>query len=152
MTDIDYIMKLIDWNNSVEEQEKGIKMAESIENLNVFLPPSNENYSKNVWDNCAKILSKRTNEELYPYLDNLFRWLQDFNWPGVMTIVEIIERLPKNIIVENLEKSIELALEEKDDIWLDWLYIFIYHNIVDLSDFNKKELFHILNAHSDNFI
>ncbi len=57
MINIDYIMSLIDWNKSINEQEDGIKMAEDVENINVFLQPCNKNYNKNVWDNCAKILT-----------------------------------------------------------------------------------------------
>ena len=64
MIDIDYIMGLLDWNKSIADQAEGIKMAENIENINVFLQPCSKNYNKNVWDNCAKILSARSNEEL----------------------------------------------------------------------------------------
>lgn len=88
MVNIDYIMSLIDWNKSEIEQLKGIKMAEEIRNINVFLQPSNKDYDKNVWDNCAIILSKRNDEELRPYLINLLVWLQDLNWPGAFCILE----------------------------------------------------------------
>ena len=37
MVNIDHIMSLIDWNKSIDEQAYGIKMAESVENINVFL-------------------------------------------------------------------------------------------------------------------
>ena len=67
MINIDYIMSLIAWNKSINEQSDGIKMAEEVENINVFLQPCN----KNVCDNCAKILSKRTDDELSPYLVEL---------------------------------------------------------------------------------
>ena len=50
MINIDYIMSLLDWNKSATDQAEGIKMAEKIENLNVFLQPCNKNYNKNVWD------------------------------------------------------------------------------------------------------
>lgn len=92
MINIDYIMSLIDWNKSVNEQAAGIKMAEEIENINVFLQPCNKNYNKNVWDNCAKILSNRTDEELSPYLIELLEWLQDLNWPGSFCILERLQK------------------------------------------------------------
>lgn len=75
MVDIDYIMSLLDWNKSATDQAAGIKMAEKIENINVFVQPCNKNYNKNVWDNCAKILFTRTDEELSPYLIELLTWL-----------------------------------------------------------------------------
>ena len=47
MVDIDYIMSLLDWNKSATDQAAGIKMAEKIENINVFVQPCNKNYNKN---------------------------------------------------------------------------------------------------------
>lgn len=92
MTNIDYIMSLIDWNKSINEQADGIKLAEDVENINVFLQPCNKDYNKNVWDNCAKILSRRTDDELSPYLVELLEWLQDLNWPGAFCILDRLQR------------------------------------------------------------
>ena len=68
MVDINDIMDLLDWNQSAENQAKGRALGQDIECINVFLQPCNKNSNKNVWENCAKILSERTNEEFSPYL------------------------------------------------------------------------------------
>lgn len=39
MVNIDYIMDLLDWNNSAEQQEQGMKLAQSVKCINVFLQP-----------------------------------------------------------------------------------------------------------------
>ncbi len=88
MVNIDYIMDLLDWNNSMEMQEQGIQLAQDVECINIFLQPGSRHYGKNVWDNCAKILSARSNEELSPYLIELMAWLQDMNWPGAFCILD----------------------------------------------------------------
>lgn len=88
MVNIDYIMDLLDWNNSMEKQEQGIEMAKDVKCINVFLQPGSRFYGKNVWDNCAKILSARSNEELSPYMIELMEWLQDMNWPGAFCIFD----------------------------------------------------------------
>ncbi len=88
MVDIDYIMELLDWNNSIEKQEQGVELAQNVKCINAFLQPGNRYYGKNVWDNCAKILSARSNEELSPYLIELMAWLQDMNWPGAFCILD----------------------------------------------------------------
>lgn len=88
MVNIDYIMDLLDWNNSIEKQEQGIALAKDVKCINVFLQPCSKNYNKNVWDNCAKILSARSNEELSPYMIELMEWLQDMNWPGAFCIFD----------------------------------------------------------------
>ena len=98
MVNIDYIMSLIDWKKSEKDQLKGIEMARDIRNINVFLQPCNKGYDKNVWDNCAKILSERNDEELLPYLIDLFRWLQDLNWPGAFCILNRLRRSYENFI------------------------------------------------------
>ncbi len=39
MVNIDYIMDLLDWNNSMEKQEQGIALAKDVKCINVFLQP-----------------------------------------------------------------------------------------------------------------
>ena len=56
--DIDRIMDLLDWNNPPEVQEEGRSLARSIRCINVFLQPMHPGHDKNVWDNCAIILSE----------------------------------------------------------------------------------------------
>ena len=92
MIDIDYVMNLLDWNNSIEKQAEGIKLAHNIKCINIFLQPGYP-YGKRVWENCAKILSERTNEELSPYLLQLMTWLQDMNWPGAFCILDRLEKM-----------------------------------------------------------
>ena len=36
MVNIDYIMELLDWNNSAEKQELGIRLAGEVKCINVF--------------------------------------------------------------------------------------------------------------------
>ena len=67
MVDINDIMDLLDWNQSAENQAKGRALAQDIECINVFLQPCSP-YGKTVWENCAEILSGKTNEERFPYL------------------------------------------------------------------------------------
>lgn len=93
MINIDYIMDLLDWNNSIEKQEQGIALAKDVKCINVFLQPGSKNYNKNVWDNCAKILSARSNEELSPYMIELMEWLQDMNWPGAFFIFNRLKEM-----------------------------------------------------------
>ncbi len=124
MINIDYIMSLIDWNKSINEQADGIKMAEEVENINVFLQPCNKKYNKNVWDNCAKILSKRTDDELSPYLVELLDWLQDLNWPGALVILDRLKvfsgKKLKKPFIDRFTYAVNLNNEE-GLMWLDYL-------------------------------
>ena len=118
MVDIDYIMDFLDWNNSIEKQEQGVKLSKDVKSINVFLQPCNRYYGKNVWDNCAKILSARSNEELSPYLIELMEWLQDMNWPGAFCI---LNRLKGMVNEQSFQYSYTICLKcaqaLDDEVW-----------------------------------
>ena len=117
MVNIDYIMELLDWNNSMEKQSQGIQLARSVKCINVFLQPGTP-YGKRVWDNCAKILAEKTDEELSFYLVELLEWLQDLNWPGAFCILDRLQRYANNSsynIAFNI--CIKYAQALQDDVW-----------------------------------
>lgn len=118
MVDINYIMDLLDWNNSIDKQEQGIGLAQNVKCINVFLQPSSNAYGKNVWDNCAKILSERTNEELSPYLIELMEWLQDMNWPGAFCILDRLKRMINDPLYQySYNICLKCAKALEDEAW-----------------------------------
>lgn len=120
MVNIDYIMSLIDWNNCEQEQEEGIRLAQSVNCINVFLRPHDRIYNKNVWDNCAKILSGRSDEELEAYLIELFEWLQDLNWPGAFCIRDRLQKYSDDLSYKSaIEICIKNARIKEDDVWIN---------------------------------
>ena len=119
MIDIDLIMKLIDWNEVPENQLRGIELAKEVKAINVFFQPHDSYNNKNVWSNCAKILSERDEIELRPYYAELLEWLQDLNWPGAAIV---FTKLKKSIsdsyfqmIYSDCKKKAKLL---DDEIWL----------------------------------
>lgn len=118
MVNIDYIMDLLDWDNSKEEQQLGIQLARTVRCINVFLQPSDKRNNKNVWDNCALILSEKSDEELSPYLIELMEWLQDMNWPGAFCIMERLKKYEKNhYFTTCLEICLKKARIMEYDFW-----------------------------------
>ena len=118
MIDIDYIMDLMDWNRSENDQAKGLELAKNVQNFNVFLQPCNEKYNKNVWDNCAKILSQKTDKELMPYLENLLEWLQDLNWPGALIILDRLNHYSYSVAFNPpYNECMKRAVLLEDEIW-----------------------------------
>lgn len=117
MFDIDYVMDLLDWNNSAEKQMQGIKLAREIKCINVFLQPGLP-YGKSVWNNCAKILSERTNEELSPYLIDLMEWLQDMNWPGAFCILDRLKKMVNEPLYQHSYNiCLKCAKALEDETW-----------------------------------
>lgn len=120
LVDIDYIMDSLDWNNSEERQAKGVELAHNVKCINVFLQPLHKEHNKNVWENCAKILSQRSDEELSPYLIQLLEWLQDMNWPGAFCILSRMKRYERNSAFDfAINTCIKCAKAMNDTVWED---------------------------------
>lgn len=98
-----------------------IRTCKKVNCLNVFLQPCNKNINKNVWDNCAKILSDKSDEELSPYLPELFRWLKDLNWPGAICIYDRLIISEDELFEYELKLSITTAKAQNDEMWLQAL-------------------------------
>ena len=110
-------MELLDWSNSTEKQLQGILLAREIKCINVFLQPGFP-YGKSVWNNCAKILSERTNEELSPYLIDLMEWLQDMNWPGAFCILDRLKRMiTEPLYQHSYNICLKCAKALEDETW-----------------------------------
>lgn len=122
MHDIDKIMAMLDSNNSDEIQAKGIQLAEQINNINVFLQPVNPGVSKNVWENCAKILARKSDDVLQPYLLHLLLWLEDINWPGAFIIIDRLKNFSGELLVDSFSHAVNLAMMDwYSKMWLDYL-------------------------------
>ena len=122
MFDIDKIMDMIDWNNSIEIQEKGIELAKNVKCINVFILPKHSKCNKNVWENCAKILAGRTDKELVPYLTDILLWIEDMNWPGAMIILERMKKFSDvgklSIAIQETIRILDASNRENREIWL----------------------------------
>ena len=78
-TDIDTIFKMLSWNSSEKEQLRGIDEAKKIEYLSVLFQPIED---KSVWENCAKVISSKSDNELKKYMNNMFRLSTTINSIG----------------------------------------------------------------------
>lgn len=127
MSDIDNVMDMLDCNNSEEIQEKGIKLAKQIKDLSVFLQPTGLIHDKNVWENCARIVCKRSDVELAPYLTSLLAWLQDLNWPGVFIVIDRLRSFSGDLLLKPFIQTIDQISDRpaNDNEWLDNISILI---------------------------
>ena len=83
---------MLDWKQSADVQNEGLRLTRKVESIQAFLQPCNRRFNKNVWDNCAKVLSERSDEELPSYLVPLMERMQDMNWPGAYRILDRMRR------------------------------------------------------------
>ena len=102
-------------------QQQGLAEAAKVKYLSIFILPAE---GKNLWENCAKVLASKTDDELEPYFISLFTWFQDGNWPGFMIIFERFRNMPANLIFSAYMSTIHCAQDGRknvDEVWLTWL-------------------------------
>ena len=108
----------LSWGQPEDVQRAAIEEASSIQNLWLFIQPMILPNPKAVWENCAIILAQRTDSELEPYLDQIFEWLQDLNWPGAIIIHNRLLDMEEPMLKKQLTRSQQQAQMENDDAWL----------------------------------
>lgn len=145
------ILQMLDCCNDIETQNKGIKLAENITDINIFIQPMYPLYNKNVWENCAVILDKRSDEELKPYLKQLLEWLQDLNWPGTFIIIDRLKRFNGELLFPFYTAAINETLKRSvdDQEWLDNLSVLIENK--ELSNELSRDLYNSLEKIYNDF-
>ena len=119
MSNIDKIMSMLDWNNSLKVQERGVKLGKKVSSFNVFIQPGHPGFTKNVWGNCAKIIVSKTDETLNPYLVELLEWIEDLNWPGALIILERLKEFSKvNMLAFVFDLCVKRASATENYSWL----------------------------------
>ena len=122
MNKIDEIYSMLDWNKPLYIQEMGRKLALYSNNISDFLQPLTPMYNKNIWENCAKVLSEKTDDVLEPYLKELLEWLQDINWPGALIIFERLKVFSGNKLKKPFLDSLTIATNIKNEEGVMWVY------------------------------
>lgn len=117
MPDIDKIYEMLSWNNDIETQLIGIEEAKKVKTLWVFILPILPTSSKDVWENCAKVLASKTNNELKPYYYHLLTWLQDINWPGASIIYDRLLIVSEESFEISLSTCVKTAEKNGDTLW-----------------------------------
>ena len=126
MVGITEIMDMLDWNMPPEIQSKGISLARNIETIIPFIQPLTPEHNKNVWENCAVIITEKSDEKLKPYLVELLEWLQDMNWPGAFCILDRLQRYSDNNSIHSaINVCIEKAKDCGDEVWESNLYLLL---------------------------
>lgn len=111
---IDTIFEEMNWNKSEDIQMQAIEQAKKIKHLSVFIMPIE---NKSVWENCAKVLISKSDDELSLYFIELFKWFKDMNWPGAYLIYDRLLNVSKEEILVECNYSISVARKLKDYAW-----------------------------------
>ncbi len=121
MANIDQVFRMLSWDSDEETQLEGIREAKKIECLSVLFQPIE---SKSVWENCAKVLASKSDDELKLYIFRMFQWLQDMNWPGAEIIYRRLLEMPTEMLAWRFQRSLADAIALKDNPWISCLLAF----------------------------
>lgn len=135
------LFKDISYDENMDRKLQKIALDLKYSNL-YFAKPF---YSKEYWEYSALVLKKRAYPTIGDVILELFDWLKDINWPGSMTIKEILYSIPRNILIKYLEEVINKANSSKDVVWLENLYNFSIELNIKETEFKNKKTSKILN-------
>ena len=116
--DVNELFEMLNWNNDEEIQKKGIEEGKKIKYLSILMQPIED---KGIWENCAKIISQKSDKTLQPYINLLLEWLQDANWPGYNIIYDRIKSMPIELIISDFKNSLKKAVRQENITWIWWL-------------------------------
>lgn len=122
---IDELFEMLSWDSTEKIQGIGLSEARKVKHLSVFFQPIE---SKSVWENCAKVLIEKSDLELERYLVDLFKWLQDMNWPGAMLIYDRLKGMPRELVQFAYSVCLDQAISTGDDCWKETLEDFWNNN------------------------
>ena len=122
MADINYILQLLDWDSTEAEQQEGLVLARSVKCVSAFFQPAGvvDCGGKPTWDNCALVISERSDEELTPYIYRMLWWLRDMNWPGAEIILQRLLQFDRRrpTLIATLRRLITGIVAADDKVWM----------------------------------
>jgi hypothetical protein len=140
---IDELFDMLSWENDEETQRKGIELAKEIKCFSVFLQPYGLEHSKDIWENCAKILATYSDETIKYCLQGLLEWLADMNWPGAETVLQrLIEFNDQSLLSLFIDHCVKEALVCDDQVWLGNMAALLEND--NLKNFLPKDIYNVL--------
>lgn len=116
---IDELFDMLSWNSDEDTQRRGLELAKQIKCYSVFLQPHGLKHDKDVWENCAKILSKYPDEILQYCSLGMLEWLADINWPGAETILDRLTKFSDtSLLATFIVHCVKTALACDQQGWL----------------------------------
>lgn len=75
--------------------------------------------NKFCWNNFISVIEKLPYEDKFRGIPILFELLQDANWPVFQHAVSALEQFGKETLTPYIEKYMQQAHAEKDDMWIE---------------------------------
>lgn len=143
--EIDFYIDKLDWNYPQEENELAINKLVDIDNnyMDMLLQPR---CIKCYWDNAATVLKKIGYPRIEPIIPGLLEWLQDLNWPGAQTVVDIFRDIDNDVLKPYIRDALIRADDEDDEMWIYWLKYLIEEIGISEDEFINEKIVMILES------
>jgi len=140
------ILEMLNENNTQEIQQKAVELAKEIDDISIFFDYS---IPSTLWKNCAKVISRKTDEELKPYIKNMLEWIEDINRPGAFRIYFRLKDMDVNYLYNDYVEYIETTIKKNDESALEFL-----SGLIEKEEIKNKlpiDLYNILKKYNDVF-
>jgi hypothetical protein len=97
-------------------KKSGIEEGKKIEYMSILFRPIE---TKEIWENCAKIIVSQSKEKTSRYHYELLHWLENKQWPGYDIIFEYIKKIPETDLYKTYGFCIKEADKEQKNEWLN---------------------------------
>lgn len=110
-------LESLSWNCDAILQEETVSyFVENIgDQIGILIQP----LGKDCWENAALILSKIGTPRVNTNIPELIEWLKDMNWPGAVTVLQLLSTVDDEVLKPHIRHSLESALLDDDIIWFE---------------------------------
>lgn len=139
------LVKKLDWNNPQSDIDHAISSLTTIDddNIRMLILPE---LDKNLWANAAVVLKKIGYPRIKHIVPELIEWLQDMNWPGTNTIIELLGTVDTKVLIPHVAEALIKAREDDDDMWLGGIKMLLTQSKIKRDDFIQKDLYDMLDS------
>ncbi len=97
--------------------------------------------TKFCWINIVKIINEMKYPQKMKGIPYLFKFLQDANWPVFQSVVEALKLFNRSEIVPFVEKYLNQAYFEDDEMWIAGIYIVAQELNIQPQDFQNENIY-----------
>lgn len=148
--EICFLIKNLALGNKLQNQKSAMSQLTNLKNdeIRLLILPGSD---KKSWKNAALVLKQIGYPRIKPVVFDLLDWLQDINWPGSHTIIDLLSTVDKSVLVNEIEKKLDIEVIDdvpirKDDMWLGAFFLLIKKMNLKEKDFNNKDKFDLINS------
>jgi len=125
-----------DGENLRQELYDRIKSGKA--DISVLVMPFNNSL---YWYQTALVLERFCFDDVRFIVKDLFRWLEDINFPGAREVMYFLASFDKGKLIKDLEEVMEDILEKNDDCWAYGVVCYLSRAGCNREDFRTPELY-----------